>query len=153
MKEGEAVLDYNSKLSGFVNQMSRNGEKLDDTWVFEKMIQSPTPSFEWGDSNRRVQRLGKHEHGGVVGITSSAWIAHLKKWRCYSYQSLSLRISKEDKEEVVEASHTMGVEDMVAQCTQGMLSTVKEKWMFSAGIVSKALCQRMSKLYQVYFRR
>jgi hypothetical protein len=40
------VLDYHSKLSGFVNQMSRNGEKLDDTWVFEKMIQSPTPSFE-----------------------------------------------------------------------------------------------------------
>ncbi|KAJ0018100.1 hypothetical protein Pint_12332 [Pistacia integerrima] len=46
MKEGEVVSDYHSRLINIVNQMKRNGEKLEDVRVIEKMLRSLTPSFE-----------------------------------------------------------------------------------------------------------
>ncbi|XP_038722011.1 uncharacterized protein LOC120014160 [Tripterygium wilfordii] len=46
MNEDETVTDYHSRLIGIVHQMCRNGEKLDDVHVVEKMLRLLSPSFE-----------------------------------------------------------------------------------------------------------
>lgn len=46
MNEGEKVSDYYSRLVSIVNQMKRNGEKVDDVRVMEKILRSLTHNFE-----------------------------------------------------------------------------------------------------------
>ncbi|XP_052198348.1 uncharacterized protein LOC127805637 [Diospyros lotus] len=46
MTEGELVSDYYSRLIAIVNQMKRNGEKLEDVRVMEKILRSLTHNFE-----------------------------------------------------------------------------------------------------------
>ncbi|KAJ0967664.1 hypothetical protein J5N97_024581 [Dioscorea zingiberensis] len=46
MKEGEATADYFSRLQAVVNQLKRNGEKIEDVRVVEKILRSLTTKFE-----------------------------------------------------------------------------------------------------------
>ncbi|CAN6691653.1 unnamed protein product [Malus baccata var. baccata] len=46
MKEGENILDYYSRLLVTVNQMKRNGKRLGDVRVMEKILGSLTSNFE-----------------------------------------------------------------------------------------------------------
>ncbi|XP_044480793.1 uncharacterized protein LOC123207452 [Mangifera indica] len=46
MTEGELVSDYYSRLITIVNQIKRNGEKLEDVHVMEKILRSFTHNFE-----------------------------------------------------------------------------------------------------------
>jgi hypothetical protein len=46
MNEGENVSDYYSRLLVIMNEMKRNGEKLEDVRVMQKILQSLTLKFE-----------------------------------------------------------------------------------------------------------
>ena len=46
MKDDEYIFDYFSQLLVIVNQMKRNGEKIEDIRVIEKMLRSLIPKFE-----------------------------------------------------------------------------------------------------------
>lgn len=47
MKIGETITDYFIRVQTMVNQMKRNGEKLNDERLMEKILRSLTPKFEY----------------------------------------------------------------------------------------------------------
>lgn len=47
MKVGETIANYFTKVHTIANQMTRNGEKLDDKRVMRKILGSLTPKFEY----------------------------------------------------------------------------------------------------------
>lgn len=47
MKIGETIADYFTRVQTMVNQMKRNGVKLDDERVMEKILRSLTPKFKY----------------------------------------------------------------------------------------------------------
>ena len=46
MKEGEAISDYSSRVLAVTNQLKRNGEKVDQVKIMEKILRSLDPNFD-----------------------------------------------------------------------------------------------------------
>lgn len=46
MREGELVYDYFSRVLTVINNLKRNGEKLDDVRIMEKFLRSKDLKFE-----------------------------------------------------------------------------------------------------------
>ncbi|XP_060675840.1 uncharacterized protein LOC125421576 [Ziziphus jujuba] len=84
MKEGEAISDYFSRVLMVTNQIKRNGEKLDDVKIMEKILRSN-------------KIIGSHDNGATLG-SLQAYEEKKKKKEGIMEQILKTRVDPTEEE-------------------------------------------------------